>query len=139
MNRATRSIIVLLCCGVCVVGMISSWQATPGERQVTVSETTLDFESNYQFAVNDDDIRNRRELETAIILKTPKTPCKRIEIGSVRLDRGMALVPVFFFSFYDEVEPVVYKLVPTKNSWKVISVQRLWFVPASQIARGLRV
>jgi hypothetical protein len=38
-----------------------------------------------------------------------------------------------------QAQAFLYTLVPEKNSWKITSSHRLWFVPVTQIARGLRV
>jgi hypothetical protein len=80
------------------------------------------------------------ELES-IILRDPsaKSQRARIEFGSAKIERGSALVEVLFFAPDGRMQPYLYKLTPEKKSWKVASVQRMWFVPRSHLLRGVRV
>jgi len=80
------------------------------------------------------------ELES-IILRDPsaKSHRARIEFGSGKVESGSALVEVLFFAPDGRMQPYLYKLTPEKKSWKVASVQRMWFVPRSRLLRGVRV
>ena len=66
-------------------------------------------------------------------------PHTRIELGSVKAERNGLTMNVGLFEPNGDCRLYTYSLVPDKNSWKIAHSQRLWFVPASQIARGLRV
>ncbi|HEY6070931.1 MAG TPA: hypothetical protein VIU85_06120, partial [Chthoniobacterales bacterium] len=80
-----------------------------------------------------------QQLET-IIRRDPvaKAQRGRIEFGSVRMEEGAAIAEVMFISNDDRVTPFLYKLQPERNSWKVVNVQRVWYVPRSHLLRGVR-
>jgi hypothetical protein len=80
-----------------------------------------------------------QELES-IIRKDPTAKQQRgkIEFGSVRMEQGTALAEVMFVSDDGRVLPFLYKLLPQRNSWKIVNVQRIWFVPRSHLLRGVR-
>jgi hypothetical protein len=80
-----------------------------------------------------------KELET-IIRRDPVAKSQRgkIEFGSVRMDRGAAVAEVMFVSDDGHVLPLLYRLHPERNTWKIINVQRLWYVPRSHLLRGIR-
>ena len=96
-------------------------------------------EDGYQFAVSRTPKLTFRELE-AIIRKDPTAKQQRgkIEFGSVRLEEGTALAEVMFVSDEGRVLPFLYKLLPERNSWKIVNVQRIWYVPRSHLLRGVR-
>jgi hypothetical protein len=78
-------------------------------------------------------------LET-IIRRDPiaKSQRGKIEFGSVRMDGGAALAEVMFVSDDGHVLPFLYKLHSERNTWKIINVQRLWYIPRSHLLRGIR-
>jgi hypothetical protein len=80
-----------------------------------------------------------QELET-IIRKDPTAKQQRgkIEFGSVHMEQGTALAEVMFVSDNGRVLPFLYKLLPQRNSWKIVNVQRIWYVPRSHLLRGVR-
>lgn len=80
-----------------------------------------------------------QQLET-IIRRDPtaKSQRGRIEFGSVRMEEGTALAEVMFVSNDGRVMPFLYKLLPERDSWKIVNVQRLWYVPRSHLLRGVR-
>ena len=80
-----------------------------------------------------------KELET-IIRRDPvaKSQHGKIEFGSIRIDNDAALAEVMFVSDNGNVLPFLYKLHPERNTWKIINVQRLWYVPRSHLLRGIR-
>jgi hypothetical protein len=63
----------------------------------------------------------------------------RMEFGSVRIQQGTTLAEIIFVADDGRVQPFLYKLLPEKNSWKIVNVQRIWFVPRSRLLRGVRV
>ena len=80
-----------------------------------------------------------QELET-IIRRDPvaKSQRGRMEFGSVRMEEGTALAEVMFVSNDGRVQPFLYKLLPERDSWKIVNVQRIWYVPRSHLLRGVR-
>ena len=80
-----------------------------------------------------------KELET-IIRRDPvaKSQHGKIEYGSIRIDSDAALAEVMIVSDNGNVLPFLYKLHPERNTWKIINVQRLWYVPRSHLLRGIR-
>jgi hypothetical protein len=76
----------------------------------------------------------------AIIRKDPTAKQQRgkIEFGSVHVEQGTALAEVMFISNDGRVLPFLYKLLPQRNSWKIVNVQRIWYVPRSHLLRGVR-
>lgn len=81
-----------------------------------------------------------RELESIIRHhKTARSHHGRIEFGSAKLEATSAVVQVLFFEPDGRMSPFSYTLTAKNNSWKVESVQRMWFVPRSHVLRGLRV
>ena len=93
----------------------------------------------YQFAVSRTPKLTFQQLET-IIRKDPtaKQQHGRIEFGSLRMEQGTALAEVMFVSNSGNVLPFLYKLLPEQNSWKIVNVQRIWYVPRSRLLRGVR-
>jgi len=93
----------------------------------------------YQFASTRTPMLTFQQLET-IIRRDPTAKQQRgkIEFGSVRLDQGTALAEVMFVSDDGRVFPFLYKLLPQRNSWKIVNVQRIWYIPRSHLLRGVR-
>jgi hypothetical protein len=94
---------------------------------------------DYQFASSGAPSITFHELE-AIIRRDPtaKQQHGKIEFGSVRLEQGTALAEVMFVTDDGRVFPFLYKLLPQRNSWKIVNVQRIWYVPRSHLLRGVR-
>ena len=96
--------------------------------------------AGYQFAAS----RTRPKLtfqELEIIIRrdpVAKSQRGRMEFGSVRMEDGSAFAEVMFVSNDGRVQPFLYKLLPEQNSWKVVNVQRMWYVPRSRLLRGVR-
>ena len=93
----------------------------------------------YQFASTRVPALTFQQLET-IIRRDPTAKQLRgkIEFGSVRLEQETALAEVIFVSDDGRVFPFLYKLLPQRNSWKIVNVQRIWYVPRSHLLRGVR-
>jgi hypothetical protein len=54
------------------------------------------------------------------------------------MEQGTAFAEVMFISDDGRVLPLLYKLLPQRNSWKIVNVQRIWYVPRSHLLRGVR-
>ena len=93
----------------------------------------------YQLAASGTPRLTFQQLET-IIRKDPtaKQQHGKIEFGSVKVEQGTALAEVMFVSDDGKVLPMLYKLLPDRNSWKIVNVQRIWYVPRSHLLRGVR-
>lgn len=104
------------------------------------SMDTIVSADGYQFAATRTPKLTFQQLE-AIIRRDPVARSQRgkLEFGSVRMEQGSALAEVMFVSNDGRVLPFLYKLLPERNSWKIVNVQRMWFVPRSRLLRGIRV
>jgi hypothetical protein len=93
----------------------------------------------YQFAASRTPKLTFQQLET-IVRKDPtaKQQHGKIEFGSLRMEQGTAVAEVMFVSNTGSVLPFLYKLLPEQNSWKIVNVQRIWYVPRSRLLRGVR-
>ena len=111
MNSVTRLLLIVLCGLLCAAGF-----AADSARKPTF-----------------------KELET-IIRRDPVAKSQRgkIEFGSIWIDGNGALAEVMFVSNDGKVLPFLYKLHPERNGWKIINVQRIWYVPRSHLLRGIR-
>ena len=140
MNAPTRFTIVFSCCALCAGGAISSSHRQsigPGDGTRTAGFTSLD---TYEFASSDLQKFNFAQLEAIIRADAAhKAPRARLEFGSVKEEDGALVAQVMFFGPDPDMQAFLYILVPNKDSWKISRVQRLWFMPRSQLVRGLRV
>jgi hypothetical protein len=98
------------------------------------------FGDGYQFAAAK--IRPNlsfQELE-AIIRRDPtaKSQRDRIEFGSVKMEQASAVAEVMFIN-NEWITPFLYKLQAQRDSWKIMNVQRVWYVPRSHLLRGMKV
>ena len=143
MKSTTRFAIIAIALILCSFGFVI---AHSSRTQAAISGG--DFESidlvgmndGYQFASSNAQPKlTFQELE-AIIRKDPTAKQKRgkIEFGSVHMEQGTALAEVMFVSDDGRVLPFLYKLLPQRNSWKIVNVQRIWYVPRSHLLRGVR-
>ena len=141
MNSATRTAIVLSCFALCASGLVSATREWPSDSYIQTRDGfNVDELSNYQFAASDLQKFSFGQLEAIIRADAAnKSPRSRIELGSVRVEGKELLAQVTFFGPDDQTQAFLYKLVPKRNTWKIAKVQRLWFVPRSQLVRGLRV
>jgi hypothetical protein len=138
----TRFAILASCVGLCVVGIfVATTESEKNEiaNSGSGSEETILAADGYQFAASRTPKLTFQQLETIIRRDAvAKAHPGRIEFGSVRMDEGSALAEVMFISNDDRVTPFLYKLQPERNSWKVVNVQRIWYVPRSHLLRGVR-
>ena len=130
---------VLLCAGGILIA--NSWRqeiSNSGASSRSTDATASD--DGYQFAASSAGPKlTFQQLET-IIRRDPtaKSQRGRIEFGSVRMEEGTALAEVMFVSNDGRVLPFLYKLLPERDSWKIVNVQRIWYVPRSHLLRGVR-
>jgi hypothetical protein len=142
MKASTRLAIVSLSALLCAVGIFIAHPVSPkiGDDAIgAIPDEELATADGYQFAVSRTPKLTFQELES-IIRKDPTAKQQRgkIEFGSVRMDDRTALAEVMFVSSEGRVLPFLYKLLPERNSWKIVNVQRIWYVPRSHLLRGVR-
>ena len=143
MKTATRFTIIGASLLLCVGGIFIAHSASEKTSSNDISSESTDTivaNDGYQFAAS----RARpkltfQQLET-IIRRDPvaKSQRGRMEFGSVRMEEGTALAEVMFVSNDGRVQPFLYKLLPERDSWKIVNVQRMWYVPRSHLLRGVR-
>jgi hypothetical protein len=143
MNASTRFTIVATSLLLCVGGILIANSSLEKISNSNVGYDSIDglaATDGYQFAAS----RARtkltfQELET-IIRRDPvaKSQRGRMEFGSVRMEEGTAMAEVMFVSNDGRVQPFLYKLLPERDSWKIVNVQRMWYVPRSHLLRGVR-
>jgi hypothetical protein len=143
MKTSTRFIIVAASLLVCVGGILiahSTSERISGSDVSSEPKDAVVATDGYQFAASHARPKlTFQQLET-IIRRDPvaKSQRGRMEFGSVRMEEGTALAEVVFVSNDGRVFPFLYKLSPERNSWKIVNVQRIWFVPRSHLLRGVR-
>ena len=143
MKTATRFTVTGASLLLCVGGIFIAHSASEKISSNDISSESTDTivaNDGYQFAAS----RARpkltfQQLET-IIRRDPvaKSQRGRMEFGSVRMEEGTALAEVMFVSNDGRVQPFLYKLLPERDSWKIVNVQRMWYVPRSHLLRGVR-
>jgi hypothetical protein len=143
MKASTRFTIVAMSLLLCAAGIFtarSAWERISTSDVCFESADTIATADGYQFATSSARPKlTFQQLETIIRGDpTAKLQRGRIEFGSVRMEEGTALAQVVFVSNDGRVQPFLYKLSPERNSWKIVNVQRLWFVPRSHLLRGVR-
>jgi hypothetical protein len=142
MKTSTRLAIVGVCALLCAAGIYivhsESEKIVRDEVNVDPMDEIVSADG-YQFAASRTPKLTFQQLET-IIRRDPVAKSQRgkLEFGSVRMEQGSALAEVMFVSNDGRVQPFLYKLLPERNSWKIVNVQRMWFVPRSHLLRGMR-
>ena len=140
MKTSTRFIIfaatVFLCLAGIFVANSNSRDAVEHRFAINAGASGSD---EYQLAVSQGPKLTFQELER-IIRRDPVAKAQRgkLEFGSVKVEQGSALAEVMFVSDDGRVQPFLYKLLPERDSWKIVNVQRMWFVPRSRLLRGVR-
>ena len=143
MKIATRFTIVATSLLLCAGGIFIAHSASEKRSSSNASSDSMDAivaNEGYQFAASGARPKlTFQQLET-IIRRDPIAQSQhgRMEFGSVRMEEGTALAEVMFVSNDGRVQPFLYKLLPERNSWKIVNVQRMWFVPRSHLLRGVR-
>jgi hypothetical protein len=143
MKTGTRLAIIGVSALLCAGGIFIAHSASEKRSSSDASSDSMDAivaNEGYQFAAS----RARpkltfQQLET-IIRRDPIAQSQhgRMEFGSVRMEEGTALAEVMFVSNDGRVQPFLYQLLPERDSWKIVNVQRMWFVPRSHLLRGVR-
>lgn len=137
MNPLTRSSLVLICLTACGIGAMSVGHRPIDTRSFADNSVGFDLQGGYEFA-SIDGISKFGQIEAIVRADAAQRfPNARVEFGSVKAEQGMVTITVVLFGAGKQV--YLYGLVPDKASWKIASARRLWFVPPSQIVRGLRV
>jgi hypothetical protein len=142
MNATTRFSIVASCVGLCASGIIiaNSPRAHAKIDNGNNGSGAFDLAEDYQYAATAAEKKlTFKEIESIIRRDPTAKPSGRMEFGSIKMERGAALVQVLFVEGDGATKGFLYKLVPDRSSWKVASAQRLWFVPRSYLLRGVRV
>jgi hypothetical protein len=143
MKASTRFSIIGASLFLCVGGILIANSSRQGNSNRGTGSESIDAtgsDDGYQFAASSAGPKlTFQQLET-IIRRDPtaKSQRGRIEFGSVRMEEGTALAEVMFVSNDGGVLPFLYKLLPENNSWKIVNVRRLWYVPRSHLLRGVR-
>lgn len=140
MNTSVRGLIVLAFTAICAGGWVSVARDTvvipPGQSGSAASG----LQEDYKFASADLHKYSFAQLEEVVRADAAtRFPTARIELGSVKAEHGGLSMTVVLFGPNRQSQAVLYALVPHKDSWRISSARRLWFVPPSQIARGLRI
>jgi len=140
MNNLNRSIAVIGCAAVCVGGLIYAVQNRSASLTELDSLSDSTQVESYQLTKAGLGKASFAQLEAVITADAAaQFPNSRIELGSMRVQDGVLVVPVVFFGPNRQAEAFLYQIIPRKNSWKIAARQRLWSVQPSQITRGLRV
>jgi hypothetical protein len=127
--------IVLCLCGI-FAAKIQSANIKRAGFNSQPSDVAID---EYQLAAARTPKLTFQQLE-ALIRRDPvaKAQRGRLEFGSVKMEQGTAVAEVLFVSDDGRVQPFLYKLLPERESWKIVNVQRMWFVPRSRLLRGVK-
>jgi hypothetical protein len=142
MKTSTRFTILSVCVLVCASGIMvaKSSHQTFGEN-VPYGRLFKRFDARgYRYAADEPRESDLKQIESAILLHNAvKSGYESFEFGTVKIDGGFALVSVFYFSRDARVLPLLYKLTSEKQSWKIVSVQRMGFATRLHLLRDLRV
>ena len=143
MKTATRFAMIGICLLLCTIGV-----AIANRSQEKISSDSIGSEpanaitvdDGYRYASSSAQPQLTFQQLEAIIRNDPTAKQQRgkIEFGSVRTEHGTAFAEVMFMSDDGRVLPLLYKLLPQRNSWKIVIVQRIWYVPRSHLLRGVR-
>jgi hypothetical protein len=143
MKRAIRVAIVgasLFLCATSVFIANSLPDRNSRENIGYESVDSIDVTDAYQYAASGARPKlTFQQLET-IIRSDPvaKSQRGRMEFGSMRMEQRTALAQVVFVGTDGRVQPFLYKLLRESGSWKIVNVQRMWFMPRSHLLRGVR-
>ena len=140
MNNPIRCLMVLVAAALCAGGWVSVARDNLDCALVLSASTESELDSDYKFASVDLHKLSFAQLEEVVCADAAtRFPNARVELGSVKAEQGGLSMTVILFGPNRQSQAVLYALVPDKDSWKISSARRLWFVPPSQIARGLRI
>jgi hypothetical protein len=140
MKTSTRFIIFAATIFLCLAGIfVANSNSRDAVEHGFATNAGASGADEYQLAVSQGPKLTFQELER-IIRRDPVAKAQRgkLEFGSVKVEQGSALAEVIFVSDDGRVQPFLYKLLPERDSWKIVNVQRMWFVPRSRLLRGVR-
>ena len=140
MNNSTRCLAILVSAAICAGGWVlvarDNCDGAPGRSGAVQNE----LNSDYKFASADLHQVSFSQLEEVVCADANvRFPNARVELGSIKAEHGDISMTVVVFEPNRQTQAVLYLLAPDKTSWKISSARRLWFVPPSQITRGLRI
>ena len=139
MNRLARTSIIIFALALCAAGLISVVRHPAPEVPVG-RFAIIDLQDGYEFASADLHAVRFSKLEAVVRADAArKFPNTRVELGSVNVERDAVTMNVVFFAPNGESRSYLYSLVPDKTSWRILTSRRLWLIPPSQNARGVRV
>ncbi|HJT81682.1 MAG TPA: hypothetical protein VJ719_10825 [Chthoniobacterales bacterium] len=140
MNSSLRCLILLVAAALCAGGWVSVARDDLDGALGLSASAAGELESDYKFASIDLHRLSFAQLEEVVRADAAtRFPNTRVELGSVKGERGGLSMTVVVFGPNRQSQAVLYALVPNKDSWKILSARRLRFVPPSQIGRGLRI
>jgi hypothetical protein len=138
MNRLIRSFALLTSLGLCAAGLLAIVRDSPLIDPPIFSGTGP--QTGYEFASGNLDQPGFSEVEEIVRTDaTSRFPNTRVELGSMKADHGGITMSVVLFGPNRGSQAFLYELQEKNHSWYIARTHRLWFVPASQIARGRRV
>jgi hypothetical protein len=139
MNSASRLTILAGCLSFCAGGAVLSRHVSEFTPEL-VAEPANCADGYAQVASDREHELTFNELESIVRRhETAKAHHGRIEFGSVKMGATSVVVQVLFFEPDGSMSPFKYTLSAKNKTWKVESVQRIWFVPRSHLLRGMRV
>ena len=141
MNNLSRAVVVVSSAVTCAAGLVwTGLDASPERLRGPATFGELESSNGFEFASADLHKFSFAQLEEIVRADAgTRFPNARVELGSVKAERGRLKMNIVLFGPNQEAQAFLYTIVPEKNSWKIASTQRLWFVPRTQITRGLRV
>jgi len=141
MKTSTRFTILGVCVLVCASGIIIAKSSHQAFGKNANGRLFTRFDPRvYRCAVGEPQESDLKQIESAILLHNAvKSGYESFEFGTVKIDGESALVPVFYFSRDARVLPLLYKLTSEKQSWKIVSIQRMRFATRPHLLRDLRV
>jgi hypothetical protein len=139
MTYVARIAWVLFSVSLCAVGIVIAYRSPESVSHSVALDPNL-LTNAYEPVAHAPRESAYGEFESIIRRhSTVKSYHGRIEFGSVNMEGANAVVQVLFFAPDGSMTPFFYVLSPKNKTWKVETVQRIWFEPRSHLLRGLRV
>ncbi|HEX4638254.1 MAG TPA: hypothetical protein VH170_02085 [Chthoniobacterales bacterium] len=140
MNNSARLAILGTSTLLCVAGIFVANSKSNQIREAGFGRTPVaSVPDEYQLTLSRAAKLSFQELEKIIRRDAvAKAQRGKLEFGSVKMERDTAIAEVMFVTNDGYVQPFLYKLLPDGDSWKIVNVQRMWFVPRSRLLRGVR-
>lgn len=144
MNFGARLLCVAGCAIICAGGAVTV-RISPGSRStiaqpMTITNCAAAWE-DYQTVIAA--TPSKFELsEIESVIRQDQLAIShhgRIEFGSIKCSGNLVAVQVLFFNARGHLTPYLFTLSTANRSWKIKRAERLWFVPRTELLRGLRV